>query len=78
MLSIPNNRIGFQDCIKELEAKEFLIDESDLQGKEGTEGELAEGPPKWAEKQDADKRRDDIADHMWIQYQQVLEARGEI
>jgi hypothetical protein len=65
-----------EDRIKELEAEEFLFDESDLQGEEGTEGELAEGPPKRAEKQDADKRRDDIAERMWNQYQQVLEARG--
>ena len=34
------------DRIKELEAEESLIDELDLQGEEGTEGELAQGPPK--------------------------------
>lgn len=66
-----------EDHIKELEEAEdaeFLIDESDLQGEEGMEGELAQGPPKQA----ADKRRDNIAECMWIQYQQVLKERGEI
>jgi hypothetical protein len=70
-----------EDHIKKLEEAEdteFLIDESDLQGEEGTEGELAQGPLKQAEKQAADKRRDNIAEHMWIQYQQVLKERGEI
>jgi hypothetical protein len=35
---------------------------------EDTEGELAKGPPKQAEKRDAERRRDNMADRMWIQY----------
>ena len=64
--------------LEEAEDMEFLINESDLQGEKGTEGELAQKPPKQAEKQATDKRRDDIAERMWIQYQQVLKERGEI
>ena len=40
--------------------------------------ELADGPPRWAEKRDANVRRDEIAEHMWIQYQAVLVNRGEL
>ena len=40
--------------------------------------ELADGPPMRAEKRDADVRRDEIAEQMWIQYQTVLASREEI
>jgi hypothetical protein len=33
---------------------------------------LADGPPRQAEKRDADERRDKIAESMWIQYQAIL------
>ena len=48
----------------------------DLQPRNG--GELADGPPMRAEKRDADVRRDEIAEQMWIQYQTVLASREEI
>jgi hypothetical protein len=62
-------------CLKEIEVPEDInIDELDLEAVEH-EGELARGPPNTAEKRGADERRDDIAERMWIQYQQVLESR---
>jgi hypothetical protein len=41
------------------------------------EGELASGPPNAVEKKGADERRDEIAEQIWVQYQQVLESRAE-
>ena len=71
-----------ESCIRNLELDvpdsldELDLDELDLVT--GTEGELAKGPPKQAEKENVGRRRDKIAEHMWIQYQQVLEERHEI
>ena len=62
------------DFLDESEFADQDIGELDLQA--GDEGQLAEGPPGRAEKRDADKRRDEIAEQMWIQYQQVLESRA--
>lgn len=69
-----------EDRMKELDVAEFDINELDpeVEHEEGTEGELAKGPPRPAEKKDAERRRDEMAEHMWIQYQQVLQERGEI
>jgi hypothetical protein len=68
------------DRIRELDVPEYDLDELDPETEleEDTEGELAKGPPKQAEKRDAERRRDNMADRMWIQYQQVLRDRGEI
>lgn len=52
------------------------VDEMDLQRRD--EGDLAEGPPRQAEKRGADVRRDEMARDMWIQYQGVLADRGEM
>jgi hypothetical protein len=65
-----------EDFLDNSEFADQDFDEMDLQP--GDEGELADGPPRRAEKRDADERRDDIAEHMWIQYQAVLASRGEI
>jgi hypothetical protein len=62
-----------EDRKKELDVEEFDIDELDPD----TEGELAKGPPRPAEKKDVERRRDEMAECMWIQYQQVLQDRGE-
>ena len=65
-------------CIRELDVLEYDINELDPELQEDTEGELAKGPPKRAEKRDVEKRRDDMANKMWIQYQQVFQDRGDI
>lgn len=68
------------DCIKKLDVPEFDINDLDPEPEleKGTEGELAKGPPKQAERKGAERRRNEMAEHMWIQYQQVLHDRGEI
>jgi hypothetical protein len=68
------------DCIRELDVEEHDLDELDPEPelRDDSEGELAIGPPKWAEKKSVEKRRDEIATQMWIQYQQVLQEREEI
>jgi hypothetical protein len=65
-----------EDFLDDTEFADQDFDEMDLQPR--NEGELADGPPRRAEKRDADVRRDGIAERMWIQYQAVLESRGEI
>jgi len=64
--------------IEELDVLEYDLDELDPEFQEDDEGELAKGPPKRAEKRDVEKRRDEMANEMWIQYQQVLQDRGDI
>jgi hypothetical protein len=63
-----------------LDVEEHDLDELDPEPGlwDDSEGELAIGPPKRAEKKSVEKRRDEIAIQMWIQYQQVLQERGEI
>ena len=69
-----------EDHIRELDVAEHNVDELDLGTglQRGSEGELATGPPKQAEKKGVEKRRDEMANRMWIQYQQILQERGEI
>ena len=62
-------------CIRELDVPEYDLDELDP---ELPEGELARGPPKRAEKRGVERRRDEMAKQMWIQYRQVLQDRGDI
>lgn len=50
------------------------IDEDPEPGQE-REGELAPGPANAAEKVAADKRRDRIAEAMWVDYQALLAQR---
>ena len=64
--------------LMELDVPEHDLDELDPEFQEGNEGELAKGPPKRAEKRDVEKRRDEMANEMWIQYQQVLQDREDI
>lgn len=40
-------------------------------------GDLADGLPQRAERERANNRRDDIANAMWVQYQQHLAAGGD-
>jgi hypothetical protein len=61
----------------ELDVPDYDIDDLDPELEEDTEGELAKGPPKRTEKKDVERRRDEIANQMWIQYQQALQD-GEI
>lgn len=39
-------------------------------------GVLADGPADAAERRRADRRRDDIAEEMWVDYQRELRRRG--
>ena len=39
-------------------------------------GDLAEGPARTAERQQAENRRDEIAESMWVQYRAELQRRG--
>ena len=64
--------------IGELDVPEYDLDKLDPEPQEDTEGELAKGPPKRAEKKGIERRRDEMANQMWIQYQQVLQDRGDI
>ena len=64
--------------IEELDVLEYNLDELDPEFQEDDKGELAKGPPKRAEKRDVERRRDEMAEQMWIQYQQVLQDRGDI
>ena len=64
--------------IEELDVLEYDLDELDPEFQEDDKGELAKGPPKRAEKRDVERRRDEMAEQMWIQYQQVLQDRGDI
>jgi hypothetical protein len=65
-------------CIGELDVLEYDLDELDPELQDGAEGELAKGPPKRAEKKNVEKRRDKMANQMWIQYQQVLWEKEDI
>jgi len=65
-------------CIGELDVLEYDLDELDPELQDDAEGELAKGPPKRAEKKNVEKRRDEMANQMWIQYQQVLWEREDI
>lgn len=64
-----------EDFLDDSEFADQDFDEMDLQSR--NEGELADGPPRRVEKRDADVRRDEIAERMWIQYQAVLASREE-
>lgn len=70
------DQADLEDFLDDSEFADHDIDEMDLQPR--NEGVLADGPPRRAEKRDADMRRDEIAERMWIQYQAVLASRGEI
>lgn len=67
-----------EDFLDDEEFADQDFDEMDLQPTGRAEGELAEGPPRRAERREADARRDEIAESMWVQYQAVLAQRGEI
>jgi hypothetical protein len=64
------NQDDLEDFLNNLDFADQGFDEMDLQPR--GKGELADGPPRQAEKRDADERRDKIAKCMWIQYQAVL------
>jgi hypothetical protein len=64
-----------EDILNNLDFADQGFDKMDLRPR--GEGELADGPPRQAEKRDADERRDKIAESMWIQYQAILATREQ-
>ncbi len=49
-----------------------------LPGREVEIGSLSEGPADWREKQRASRKRDEIAQAMWDDYQQLLQEWGDV
>jgi len=54
--------------IGELDVLEYDLDELNSELQDCTEGVLAKGPSKRAEKKNVEKRRVEMANQMWIQY----------
>ena len=61
--------------IQDLLDEDTADDERDGESSEAT-GDLAEGPARTSERQQADSRRDRIAAEMWAQYRAELRRRG--
>ena len=75
---IPPALTAIHNFIREYDNEEindYITDDMEDPQPGGREGELATGPARRNEKQEADRRKEIIAQQMWNQYQQELARR---